>query len=546
MSDPINGVPNRSAADPSPAPTGRTSAPASQSLSEAPPTRAVPDHGLSGVARGSALNLAGSAIASICSFGLVAIIARTLDRADAGVFFTTTSLFLVATAVGGLGTTVGLVYFLSRARATGQQATIFAYLRAALRPVLAVGGVMSVAMFVLAPQIGRATNPDHAQLAADYLHVISLFVVPAVAGTALLSATRGMGTMRPYVVIEQIVRQMLQVAAVAVVAILSSGLLAWAWAVPYVVAVSATVLWWHFAVRNAPDIIGDVRVDRGLRRRFWRFTAPRALGSVILLLIQRIDIVLVGALAGAVQAAVFTASTRFVVAGQMGGIAVALAVQSPLASAFARDDRRASARLFQTSGAWILGVTWPLYLTFCVSGDVLLRVFGSGYGSGSTVLLLVAVGMLVGTACGDVDSVLTMSGRTMASLGNATLALVVMLALDVWLIPDHGALGAAVGWAAAIATKNLVGLAQVWRSLRLHPFGVSLLLMAAINLACFGGTEWAVNQLPLPPVPAFVIGIAIASGTYVLGLWALRKPLRIDEFRFLRRRRELGRAAMES
>jgi O-antigen/teichoic acid export membrane protein len=254
-------------------------------------------------------------------------------------------------------------------------------------------------------------------------------------------------------------------------------------------------------------------------------------------LIQRIDIVLVGALAGATQAAIFTASTRFIVAGQLGSFAVTLAIQPPLAAAIARADHAAAKDLFQTSAAWLAGITFPLYLTFCVSGRTLQHVFGSGYGGGGTILLLVTAGMLAGAACGDVDSALVMSGRTTWSLLNTIFALAVMVGLDVWLIPDHGAVGAGIGWGVAVFAKNLAGLAQVWILLRLQPFATAMVTMISLNLACFLGVQSGIRALPMPELPSFVLGFAVAAGLYLVGLWFLRRQLRLDEFRSLRRRR---------
>jgi O-antigen/teichoic acid export membrane protein len=250
---------------------------------------------------------------------------------------------------------------------------------------------------------------------------------------------------------------------------------------------------------------------------------------------QRIDIVLVAALAGAVEAAVFTASTRFIVAGQMGAFAISLAVQPPLAAALARGDRRAARHLFQTSAAWLLGIAWPLYLTFCVFGSTLLAIFGSGYGGGTRVLLVVSVGMLIGTACGDVDSVLVMAGRTSWSLANTLLGLGVMVGLDLWLIPDHGARGAAIGWGAAIAIKNLAGLAQLGIAFGLQPFGRATVTMAALAFACFGALAAALNTLPLRNGLTLIVSLTAASATYAIGLWLLRTPLQLHEFGTLRR-----------
>jgi O-antigen/teichoic acid export membrane protein len=490
------------------------------------------------VARGSALNLVGSAVTAVCSFALVAVIARNLDRVEAGVFFSVTSVFLVATSIGQLGTNAGLVYFLARARALGQPALIGPYLRAALGPVAAVGAGMTLGLFVFAPQLGRLTNQHHAHQATEYLRILAWFVLPACLATVLLSATRGLGTMRANVVVEQVGRQLVQIALVAVaVTAPTTGRIAVAWGLPYVVSFVAAYLWWRSLHARSRRQGEPGPTDAGLARDLWRFTAPRTVSSVVALLMQRIDIVLVGALASAVQAAIFTAGTRFVVAGQMGGLAISLAVQPALAAALARDDHTAARHVYQVAAAWLLGVTWPLYLTFCLRGHTLLRVFGHGYSTGTTVLVVVTLGMIVGVLCGDVDNVQMMSGRTMWSLGNTVSGLAVMIGLDVWLIPGHGALGAAIGWAAAIAVKNLAGLAQVYRAFGLHPFATELMTMAGLNIVCFIGLESAVRLLPLPDAATFVLGLAVASIAYLAGLWTLRRPLRLDEFGSLRRSR---------
>ena len=74
---------------------------------------------LSRVARGSVATLAGAAISAVVGFALTVVITRGLTKTEAGVFFSVTSLFLVVVSVGLLGTDLGLVYFLSRARALG-------------------------------------------------------------------------------------------------------------------------------------------------------------------------------------------------------------------------------------------------------------------------------------------------------------------------------------------------------------------------------------------------------------------------------------------
>jgi hypothetical protein len=104
----------------------------------------------------------------------------------------------------------------------------------------------------------------------------------------------------------------------------------------------------------------------------------------------------------------------------------------------------------------------------------------------------------------------------------------VNLAVDLALIPRLGALGAAIGLAAAIVANNLVPLAQVAISLRLHPFGPGTGAAAGLSVVCFG-------LVPLALVGLFGAGpVTVAAGAVtglagcLAGAVPLRRALRLD------------------
>jgi O-antigen/teichoic acid export membrane protein len=485
---------------------------------------------MGGVARGSVANLAGAVVAASCTFALTVVVTRGMRQADAGVFFSVSSLFLLGTSVGQLGTDTGLVYFLSRCRVLEARDHITAYLRAALRPVLLTGLLMAAAATVYAEDLARLTNPGHVEQATTFIRSVAWFIPLAGLENVALAATRGLGAMRAYAVTEQITRPSLQLLLVTVaVHAAQPHLLLVAWGAAYAPVAVLAWWWWLRLARRLGLSARTASPTSGLGREFWVFTAPRSLASVAQLLMQRLDIVLVGALAGAPQAAIYTAATRFVVAGQMGRQAVSLAAQPALAEALARGDRERARQVFQTSAAWLMATTWPLFLAFVVVGGPLLQVFGSGYESGTAVLLLLSFSMLVATGCGDVDSALIMAGKTTWSLGNMAVALGLNLVLDLWLIPDHGVTGAAIGWSVAIMTKNLLALVQVRLALGLHPFGMASAIVALLSSASFALLPLLASELLGTELPALVMALAAASTVYAAGLWSARNPLELDE-----------------
>ena len=276
---------------------------------------------------------------------------------------------------------------------------------------------------------------------------------------------------------------------------------------------------------RAPDLPG--RDGASNAAGFWAFTAPRALAAVAQIVLQRLDIVLVAVISGPAQAAVYAAATRFLVAGQLANAALIQAAQPQLSHLFGVGDRAAAGAVYQATTAWLIVLTWPLYLLSALFGPQLLAVFGRSYRDGATVVVILALAMLPATACGQVDLVLTMAGRSGWSLFNGFLAVVVNVAVDVALIPRAGITGAAIGWAAALAVSNLVPLAQVAWVARVHPFGRGPAAAITVTAVAFGAVPLAARTALGPGLAASLTGVAAGTLLAAAGLWCCRGALRL-------------------
>lgn len=484
---------------------------------------------LARVARGSAINLVGAGVSAVANFALTLVVTHGVSGSVAGVFFATSSLFLIVVSLGQLGSDTGLVYFIARARADGDGAWARPYLRTAVGPVVTTGVVAACAVFTFARPLAELTNPGHVELATAYLRAMAVAIPLTLFEQVNLSATRGIGTMRPNALVEQIGRPLLQLALVVVaVSVGGASLLLPAWCLSYVPAAVAAWLWCRRLTR--PSNMGNhsrraLTVDRSA---FWRFSGPRAMTSIIQVAMQRLDIILVGALAGAVNAAVYAAATRFVVAGQLGSNAISLAAQPGLAISLAREDRHATNNIYQTATAWMILVTWPLYLIFVVFAHRLVLAFGAGYAGGAVVLVLLSIAMLIATGTGMVDQVLSMAGHTSWNLANAIVAVAIMLALDIWLIPRQAVLGAAIGWGVAIVVRNLAALSLVAGVLRLHPIGGITITAAGLATVGYGVVPWAIRTVVGDGLTALFMSVVLGTVVYLPTLWCMRHRLHLD------------------
>jgi hypothetical protein len=394
--------------------------------------------------------------------------------------------------------------------------------------------------------------------------------------------------MRPTVIIDRIGRSSLQALGVLAAALTtSSALLAPAWALPYVGASIAAMFWLRHIMRKhknkpaarpassphpaprfptappfrtapqpqsrrpsqtanpgsalppkpAPSptlaaaglrpLVADNRHGKPNAKGFWSFTGPRSLASIAQIVIQRLDIVLVGVLIGPVQAAIYTAATRFLVAGQLGNAAISMAAQPQFTKLFAVGDRDGANAVYQATTAWLILLTWPLYLLAVIFGPYVLVIFGHAYHAGSTVMLILGLAMLVATACGQVDMVLITTGRSSWSLYNGLLAMVINVGVDLILIPRIGITGAAIGWAAAIGITNLVPLVQVASAAKVHPFGRGSLTAVLLATFSFAAIPLTVRALAGNGAPAVIASLAAGGLVMTLGLYLLRGPLQL-------------------
>ncbi|MFC4122197.1 lipopolysaccharide biosynthesis protein [Nonomuraea zeae] len=397
------------------------------------------------VRRGGIAGVAGAAFSALAQFGLLVVVTRAFTAAEAGAFFTATAVALMAAGVAKLDAGNGLVYFIARARTYGYLG-ISGYIRAALVPSIAVACGAAVLLY---PRLGPLAAALPVMVAAD----------------VLLAATRGFGSVRPTVLLDGVLLPAAQLVLVAGAAVAgAAGWLAVAWALPYALVLVLVAERLRGRVPRTPYLPGT-------GRDLWRYTAPRSLAGAIQAVFQRVDIVIVAALGGPAQAAVYTAATRFRVVGQLAGQGLTQAVQARLVEALAEGESARARELYQATTIWLVLLTWPVWLAYAALAPWVLGVFGPAYGSAAPVALVLAGTMMVATACGMVDVVLTAAGHTGTSLLNLLIAITCTVALDLALIPGLGALGAVVGWSGGVIVKNLLPLWQLHRRYGLHPFG---------------------------------------------------------------------------
>jgi O-antigen/teichoic acid export membrane protein len=478
------------------------------------------------LARSGSLSAASSAIGAGATIGTVAAVTNLVPQSTAGVFFVGMSIFLIAVAVVSLGIDAGVVRTVAGSMAQDRPDRARAAVRSASRVTLATTlGVAALTLVLVGPLSRTADDRLGSTSSAEGFIVLIALVMPfAAVSITHQAACRGFRTMRASTLVDM-VRILLQLALVVAVCLGTPTALEVmaAWCLPWVVSgVVSVVAYRTLARRNGvlhaplePAVVSDVR------RELWGFTLPRIPTRVAQTTVQRADIIIVAALLGPGEAALYTAATRVVALGQFATTAIPQAMQAVLSHLLATDNTESAQRVYQRTATWTMALSWPLYAAVAFAPVLYLTVFGSDYATSTeaiAVSVLLSVTLIVCSGAGPLDVALLMGGRSDLSLFNIVLSLVIDIGLCFALIPRIGILGAGIAWSVSLLAKNLVAYVQADRILGLRAHLADARWVAAAVLSTVGLTA-LVGTVLQPPFLAWAALVAVGGAAYVGLLW---------------------------
>lgn len=489
------------------------------------------------LARGGALNLLGVVVSGSMQLVLTVVVARGVGASGTGAFFEAVALFTILSNVGELGADTGLVKILPRYRALNRNQDLGTVVQIAVWPVIIFGIAMGAATWLLAPQLTSVlAHSQHGAQVESYLRAFAPFIPLGAMATVVLAGTRGMGTMTPFVLVQNVFLPAIRPVLVGSAVYLGLGTLAVAlgWAAPVGAAFLLGILFLLKLVvrtRRADPGLSPAHT-RDISREFWGFAGPRALAAVFGITITWLDVLLVGAfLHSPRQAGIYAAASRLSVLGASMLSAVGMAIAPQVSELATLGKMREAQSLFQVGTWWLIALTWPAYLALAIFAPFLLQVYGNRFAAGSTALVILCLAQLFNLGTGNVTIVLLMVGKSSWNMINAAGSLTVNIGLNLLLIPRIGITGAAIAWAASIVCNNLAAVLEVNYLLRIRPFGRGYWVVTTASVLFFGVAGMIVRQIVGTNLAGFALFMGVSLPAYAVVLWRLRGILGLAAFR---------------
>jgi|GEM_PF-1994867 len=484
-------------------------------------------------AKGSLLNGISSVISTGLGFLLVIVVTRTYGADSTGIFFGVIALFAMVATAAKLGTETALVFLVSRYRSQGSHRSIRAALAAALIPVVALSAAGAVLLFILAPQLGDLFSDDSADAFTDVLQALAPFLPAWAIGLVLLGGTRGAGTMVPTAVGLQLVQPIAQISLVLIAAARDWDLpsLALAWGTPLVIT-ALIALGGLAPYLRVPDT--EPAVDRQvIWRELWAFAGPRGLAGTLQVSLDRVGILLIGALSTSTAAGQWAAITRLVGVAQRSFHAVGQALNPRLSSLAERQDWTAAARVFNQITLATVAALAPAVLGLMIFPKSALDIFGGPeWEDASRALAIAALATFAAIAFAHVDNVLLMAGRSTTALMDTAAALATTILLDLLLVPPFGLEGAAVAMAAGVFVYRGSAAAQISRWFGIRPLSRPVLLTLVLSFCLVGGIMFVGrifggDRLAVAVVTA-IVAVVVYGAVLIARAGAIGIELRFD------------------
>ncbi len=476
--------------------------------------------------RGSSLILVGRVVAQAVEFALQIFFVRYLSKGDYGALGYALALVVLLRAVALFELPLTLARFVPLYRERRRDDALLGSIVLAVGVVAGLG--MLIALAIDAGVLALGLQPTDDSRALLLLTILAILIPIQALDVLLTSLFAAFAGPRQIFVREAVLGPGLRIGLVLVVIGAQASVVSLAVGYLVVSVVSLTAYSWMFARmlgRHLPLRDLPLRKLSYPVRDLLTFAAPLLASTLVWLLMEASDAVLLGYFHGTEEVATFRAVLVVAMLNQGVTFTFALLYTPSLARLYAQGDRARIAELYWRSTLWVTVLTFPVFLLTCsFAPSATAGVLGDGYTSAVPIMALLSLGFFFHASLGFNGLTLRVFKKLRYCVSIDLAAAFMNVAVNLLLIPRWGAYGAAVGTSATMIVHNLLKQFGLWRYTGIAPFrrdyAPIYVALGAVALAAAAAQQLLPTSLPLA---------VLLSGAAALALlWAVRGTLQID------------------
>ncbi len=473
-------------------------------------------------AKGAGFTLVGSAIGAALELMGQILLARFLGMGGLGLYSLGMAAVRISEVLARLGIPLGGTRLVSIYKGTDPQrvkGVLLSSTGICLLSGCAAGLVLGLLAEVIALKVFK--NSDVAWVLRALAPGVPFVTLMAVS-TSLLT---GFHTTKFTVLSRNIIEPVVSLVLIAFFLILGQGLrgVIWAFIASHAVAALCAL---RFLVRLFPSLKDSSVKPVYELPRLMGNSVPILLIGVLNYVLSWTDTVMLGILGSTSAVGLYRASSRIPMLLPLFLNATNSIYGPMVANLHARGEKVRLEEVFRATTRWVAYATVPAFLFIIFGSTQIMSLFGKEFTEeGKTVMVILAAGCLVNSLSGGAGTTLMMSGRQDIQLYAAMGCVILNVFLNLILIPQLGAMGAAIATSASMCAVNVAKLLLLWKLMKLQPFSPRTvgIIMAAAGLWCLA---WLTRGLVEPMGDwAFAVHIlmSVAALAVFFGSWGLDK-----------------------
>lgn len=476
------------------------------------------------LAKGAGFSFVGQIFSTVLKYGCQIALAWFLGVEAFGVYTLGLAIYQLGELFARVGLEIGAVRYVALYQDPKDRSKLKGILLQALGLPLLVGLVLGSVLYLGADAIAQTIFNE-----PELVSVLRLFAIAIPLGasaTAVAFASTGFQTTKYRVYVWDVLLPLTNLVFICLFGALNLGL--WGTALAWLLA-SITCL---LAALCSIYLLFPDLVNQDLRpvfetRKLLSFSLPLSFGTLLWLILIWTDILMLGYFRPASEVGIYRAASQTAFLMILFNRSLISMFSPMIAKLYGQGKLQEMKRLFQTGTRWNFCLTLPIFLVLAATSQQILQIFGADFSAGWLLLIILAAGQLTRAGAGGLAMpMLSMSGHQYLKLYGDCLLAGINIALNLFLIPRWGGMGAALATGLSMAGVNFVQLAQVQQIFKLKTYSYSYykpLLAGAIafTLGYFGQTWLASWHFMLTAlVTALIITLTYGGLMLALGLEA--------------------------
>jgi len=436
------------------------------------------------IVQGTSVVFLGALVGRVLRFCTIVLLGRVLGPHSFGVYALSFSIIEILRRFCLLGIDTGLLKFIPILSLRAEESEIRGTIIASYTIVGCIGLVLGGILFIGSPFLAEGIFGIPAASSALKVFAIALPFYAVVTLTAFTA--RSFKRMGEDVAIREISHPFLTLFCCTVLFLLGYRLMGAALGFLLSTVLSA-LLGLILVAKIFPPLFSAMKASFHVTRLL-RFSLPVVVIGFSQLLLYQTDKIMIGYFMAEKDVGIYSAASTLAL--QMAIILNAfVAIFSPIMAELQHEKKVCQLEeLLGRVTRWVLLITIPMFLVFLLFPSQVMGIYGPTYTSGWSTLVIISLACLIGVAFGPLGYLLVMSGRQDVELVNNVAMVVANVALNIWLIPQYGIVGAAMATGSTLLLISLIRLGEVYWLMDMYPFSRKYVKPAgAALIACLLG-----------------------------------------------------------